>query len=122
VAVDHQCLQGARGQGISLTSDNGCQPTSTPIMRACATVESHPTCTSCHNPTGNADTERFMRTLTEECLWLQEWTCPVALISVLDQGINDDNTHSLHSALGYKTPRPFEQHYDISHSTPFVAA
>jgi putative transposase len=122
MAVTHQFPQGARGQGVSLMSDNGCQPTSTTFMQACATLEIHQTFTSYNNPKGNADTERFMRTLKEECLWLQEWMCPLALVSALDKWINDDNTHDLHSALGYKTPRPLERDYDISHSTPFVAA
>ena len=27
-----------------------------------------------NNPKGNADTERLMRTLTQEFLWLREWT------------------------------------------------
>jgi transposase InsO family protein len=63
-----------------------------------------------------------MRTLKEERLWLQEWTCPFALVSALDMWINDYNTHDLHSALGYKTPRQFERNYYISLSTPFVAA
>jgi hypothetical protein len=33
-------------------------------------------CTSDHNPKGNAATERVIRTLTEACLWLHEWTGP----------------------------------------------
>jgi hypothetical protein len=32
---------------------------------------------------GNADPERFMRTLKEECLWLQDWTCPLSLMNGL---------------------------------------
>jgi putative transposase len=87
MAVNRQFPQGARGQGVSLMSDNGCQPTSTMFMQACATLEIHQTFTSYNNPKGNADTERFMRTLKEECLWLQEWTCPFALetISITDE-------------------------------------
>jgi putative transposase len=122
MAVNRQFPQGARGQGVSLMSDNGGQPTSTTFMQACATLEIHQTFTRDNNPKGNADTERFMRTLKEECLWLQEWTCPFAFVSALDKWINDYNTHYLHSTLGYKTPRPFERDYYISHSPPFVAA
>jgi putative transposase len=122
MAVTRQCPQGARGQGVSLMSDTGCQPTATRFMPACATVEIHQPFTSDNNPKGNADTERFMRTLKEECLWLQEGACPFALVRALDKWINDDNTRYLHAALGDKTPRQFERAYDISHSTPFVAA
>jgi putative transposase len=78
MAVNQQFPQGARGQGVSLMSDNGCQPTSTTFMPACATLEIHQTFTRDNNPKGHADTERFRRTLKEECVWLQEWTGPFA--------------------------------------------
>ena len=103
-------------------SAHECQPTSTTFMPACATLEIHQTCTRDNNPKGHAHSARFMRTLKEACLWRQEWTCPLAFVSALDQWINDDTTHDLHSALGYNTPRQFEWDDDISHSTPFVAA
>jgi putative transposase len=61
---------------LFLGSDNGCQPTSVAFMRACSTLGIHQAFTSDNNPKGNADTERVMRTLKEECLWLQEWTSP----------------------------------------------
>ena len=121
-AVNGQFPDGARGQGLALMSDNGCQPTSLAFMQACARLEVHQAFTSYNNPKGNADTERFIRTLKEECLWLQEWTCPFALVSALETWIDDYNEHYLHSALGYKTPRQFEREYHTSHSTPFVAA
>jgi transposase InsO family protein len=31
------------------------------------------------------------------------------------------NEHYLHSALGYQSPRQFEQNYLSCHSSPFVA-
>lgn len=82
-AVNRQFPAGVRGQGLALMSDNGCQPTSLVFMQACASWEVHQAFTSYNNPKGNADTERFMRTLKEECLWLREWTCPLALLSAL---------------------------------------
>jgi hypothetical protein len=63
-----------------------------------------------------------MHTLKEECLWLKEWSYPSKLIKALEDWITSDNEHSLHSALGDKTPRHFERAYDHSHSPPFVAA
>jgi putative transposase len=53
-------------------SDHGSQPTSTAFIRVCATLEIHQAFTRDYNPKGHTDTERFMRTLKEECLWLQE--------------------------------------------------
>ncbi len=122
MAVNSQFPHGAREQGLSLMSDNGCQPTSLAFMAACNTLEVHQTFTSYNNPKGNADTERFMRTLKEECLWLQEWTCPFALMKALNTWLAHYNEHYLHSALGYQSPRQFERDYRTRHSPPFVAA
>ena len=122
MAVNQQFPDGSRGQGLSLMSDNGCQPTSLAFMEACSTLEIHQAFTSYNNPKGNADTERFMRTLKEECLWLQEWTCPFALAHALRMWSDDYNEHYLHSALGYQAPRQFERACYASQSTPFVAA
>ena len=122
MAVHQQFPDGARGQGLSLMSDNGCQPTSLAFREACSILEIHQAFTSYNNPKGNADTERLIRTLKEECLWLQEWTCPFALVSALTAWIDDYNAHYLHSALGYKPPTEFEREYYTSHRPPFVAA
>jgi hypothetical protein len=81
-----------------------------------------PALTSDHHPTGHADTERMRRTQPEACLWLPEWPCPFPVASALERWIAGDNEHDWHSALGSKSPRPFEREYPRSHSTPFVAA
>jgi putative transposase len=122
MAVNRQCPEGARGQGLSLMSDNGSQPTSLAFMQACATLGIHQAFTSYHNPKGNADTERVIRTLKEECLWLREWTCSFMLSRALGDWITNYNEHYLHSSLAYKTPSQFEREYYSSHSPPFVAA
>jgi putative transposase len=122
MAVNHQFPEGVRGMGVSLMSDNGCQPTSLAFMEACRSLEIHQAFTSYHNPKGNADTERFMRTLKEECLWLREWTCPLELITALDLWVATYNEQYLHSALRYKSPRQFERDYYNSPGPPFLAA
>jgi putative transposase len=103
-------------------SDNGCQPTSVTFMKTCATLDIRQAFTSYNNPKGNADTERMMRTLKEELLWLREWTSPVFLEQELERWIRDYNEHYLHSALGYRSPSQVERDYHCSHSSQFVAA
>ena len=122
IAVNHQFPNGARGQGVSLMSDNGCQPTALAFMKACSTLGIQQAFTSDNHPKGNADTERVIRTLKEECLWLQEWTSPFDLIRALAVWITEYNEHYLHSALGYQSPSQFERQYYLSHETPFAAA
>jgi putative transposase len=122
MAVHRQFPEGAWGKGLSLMSDHGCQPTSTALMQACGILGIQQGFTSDSNPKGNADTERVIRMLKEECLWRQEWSCPFALIKAREVWIADYNEHYLHSALGYKPPRQFERDDHNSHSSPFVAA
>jgi putative transposase len=122
IAVNRPLPNGTRGQGVSLMSDNGCQPTALACMKACRTVGIQQAFTSDNNPKGNAETARVIRTLKEECLWLQEWTSPFDLIRALAVWITDDHEQDLHSALGYQSPRPFERHDDLSRGTPFAAA
>jgi putative transposase len=105
IAVNRQFSVGACGQGLTLMSDTGCQSTAATFMRAHATVESRQAFTSYNNPKGHADTERLMRILKEECLWLREWTCPLELIAALEAWITTFNEQYLHCALGCKTPQ-----------------
>jgi transposase InsO family protein len=120
-AVQRQFPDGSRDHRLHLMSDNGCQPTSVAFMKACATLGIVQAFTSYNNPKGNADTERLMRTLKEELVWLREWTSPVHLEQALVAWIDWYNTRYWHSALGYRTPCQVEQQC-LSHSTQFVAA
>lgn len=104
-------LMGIRGQGVQLMSDNGCQPTSSVFMAACARLGVAQAFTSYNNPKGNADTERMMRTMKEELLWLNEWRSPSQLQTRLAQWIDSFNASYLHSALGYRTPNQAECQY-----------
>lgn len=100
MALNRQFPLGVRGDGLSLMRDNGRQPTALAFIETCSTLGIHQAFTSDSNPQGNADPERVIRTLTEECLGLQEWACPLRLVSSLEAGIDDDNARHLHSALG----------------------
>ena len=122
MAINRQFRQGIKERSLSLMSDNGCQPTSLAFMKACHTLGVVQAFTSDHNPEGNADTERLMRTLKEELLWLREWTSPLELERALATWIEWYNTRYLHSSIGYRTPSAFEQEHVPSHGTQFEAA
>ena len=74
MAVNGQFPEGACVHALRLISDNGSQPTSLCFMRACCALGIKQAFTSYNNPKGNADTDRMMRTMKEELLWLREWT------------------------------------------------
>ncbi|WP_051694112.1 IS3 family transposase [Desulfohalovibrio reitneri] len=108
-AVGRQFPEGVRDGGLHLMADNGCQPTSTSFMKACRVMDIKLAFTSYNNPKGNADTERFMRTMKEELVWINEWRSPTAFYQALGSWIEEYNQGYLHSALGYKTPVTTEQ-------------
>jgi len=109
MAVQKQFPDGARGHNLHLMNDNGCQPTSEYFMRYCSLTNIEQAFTSYNNPKGNADTERLMRTLKEELIWLREWDSPFELAKELKQWVDYYNKEYLHSALNYKTPDQFER-------------
>ena len=112
-AVNLQLPDGARGTALNLMSGNGCQPTAVSFMKACRTMGFNQAFTSYSNPKDNADTERFMRTLKEELFWINEFTSPSAFLEDMDRWIEGYNANSLHSTLGYRTPKDFEaEHID----------
>lgn len=106
-----QFPQNCKGEGVKLVSDNGCQPTSKRFMQTCNKLGVQQIFTSFNNPKGNAETERMMRTLKEELLWLREWKSYQELKTALDSWIKQYNQSYLHSALGYKSPESVESKY-----------
>jgi putative transposase len=70
---------------------------------------------------GSATTERFLRTLKEELVWLREWTSPAAFFEALDRWLVDYNASYLHSALGYRAPNVAEAEH-LGHATHLATA
>ena len=112
-AINIQFNNDVRGHDLRLMSDNGCQPTATSFMRDCVTLQIKQAFTSYNNPKGNADTERFMRTMKEELFWINEFQSPNQIYKALDDWIYYYNHQYLHSKLGYKSPVKFEQEYQM---------
>ena len=103
-----------------MLADNGCQPTATSFMKACANMGINQAFTSYNNPKGNADTERFMRTMKEEIVWINEWQNPIQFKSAFQAWIKSYNETYLHSKLGYIPPAVFEAKFNLN--TPQKAA
>ena len=109
-ACNRQFPRGVREYfGVSLVSDNGCQPTSERYMKECASLGIKQIFTSFNNPKGNADTERMMRTMKEALIWSNEFESFEQLSQALDVWVKDYNANYLHSTLGYVPPNVFEK-------------
>jgi len=121
-AVNRFFPDGVRGQSLRIMSDNGSQPTSVSFMKACSTIGIKQAFTSYNNPKGNADTERMIRTMKEELLWLREWHSPSELTTALNTWVEQYNESYLHSALGYRPPNQAEMEYTLGQNTILESA
>lgn len=96
---------------LNLMSDNGSQPTSLTFMRECRALGIKQAFTAYANPKGNADTERLIRTVKEELIWLREWSSVEELKLEIKKFVEYFNENYLHSALDYKTPNAYENEW-----------
>lgn len=90
-----------------LITDNGCQPAATRFIAATAALGIEQIFTSFNNPKGNADTERVMRTIKEDLVWIHEWQSPQQFHSEFKQWVHRYNNDYPHMALGWNTPTQF---------------
>ena len=110
-ACDNQFPNGilSKEQNLYLISDNGSQPTSHKYMQACSVMEIKQIFASYSNPKGNADTERVMRTIKEDFVWIRDFSSPDEFMDQFKQWVEDYNNDYPHSSINYQTPCEFEK-------------
>jgi len=94
---------------LFLVSDNGSQPTSETFMRACSAMGIKQIFASYSNPKGNADTERVIRTIKEDFIWVSDYSSPVEFTEGFKAWVERYNSDYPHSSLKYLTPCQFEK-------------
>jgi len=94
---------------LYIISDNGSQPTSKKYMQACSVMEIKQILASCNNPKGNAGTERVMRAIKEDFIWVRELSSRGEFTEAFRKWVEDCNNDYPHSSLNYLTPRQFEK-------------
>ena len=109
MAVNNQCVNGSREHHLHLMSDNGSQPTSKTFLKECKILNIQQTFTSYNNPKGNANTERILRTIKEDCIWINEWGSLKEAQKDIEQWIFNYNHLYPHSMLNDLSPVEFEQ-------------
>lgn len=100
-------------ESLYLISDNGCQPTSQRFMRDCSLLGIKQIFTSWSNPKGNSDTERVIRTLKEDLVWINDFDNPFDLEIRLHTWIDDYNNDFPHQSLKNLTPRQAFESYVV---------
>jgi transposase InsO family protein len=122
MGVHTEFPNGVRGAGVMLISDNGSQPTSTKFMATMSLLGIEQVFTSYDNPKGNAETERLMRTIKEELLWLREFVnVEDARVAIRQWIAVDYNQDYVHSSLGYMSPAEFARTFSPSAILPAAA-
>jgi transposase InsO family protein len=112
MAIEREFPDGVKGKGLMLISDNGSQPTSRSFIRDMATLGIEQIFTSYDNPKGNAETERMMRTIKEEVVWINGFESFEEAKDKIGGWIEEDyNKWYVHSGLGYRSPEEFEELY-----------
>jgi len=114
MAINNRFPDGIRDtlkEQIFLISDNGCQPTSGRFRLNCSLAGFKQIFTTWNNPKGNADTERVMRTIKEDFIWINEWDSPFDLKDQLDELIINYNTDFSHQSLIHATPNEFYKNW-----------
>ena len=111
MGLNKKFKKGIRGKGLKLINDNSSQPTSRAFMKEMANLGIEQIFTSYENPKGNADTERMMRTIKEEVIWLHEFTSLREARELIGNWVEKYNCEYVHSALGYLSPVEFEEKF-----------
>lgn len=111
------CHEGSREYSINLMSDNGSQPTSGKYEKTCKRLGINHVTTSYNNPKGNAETESFIKTLKEDCLWINEFDSFEDAKREILSWIDYYNHEYPHSAIGYKSPRDMRLEFDMNLKT-----
>ena len=113
MAVNKQFPNGIREQHqeLSLVSDNGCQPTSKTYAKRCNSLCIKQIFTSYCNPKGNADTERVMRTIKEDLVYINEFCTRSEFKEAFAKWVHNYNTDYPHSAIKFKTPYQAERDF-----------
>lgn len=101
---------------LCLVSDNGSQPTSIRFMKTCKDLNIKQIFTSYNNPKGNADTERVIRTLKEDLIWIKEFNCFIQLEEELKTWVFNYNNIYPHSSINYKSLVEFEKEFNINYN------
>jgi len=112
-AVNYACPEGSREEDINLMSDNGSQPTSYGFEELCDDLGINHVTTSYDNPKGNAETESWMRTLKEDCLWINDFDSPKEAKEKINSWIEYYNTEYPHSSIGMKSPREMREESEL---------
>jgi len=103
-AVLQRLPQGSRAAGVTLTTDNGTQFTSTRFIETLHRLGITHRRTAYNHPEGNSYIERFHRSLKEEEVWTAEYRDVQEARASIARWIQEYNHDRPHRGVGNRTP------------------
>ena len=116
-AVFEQLPFGSRGAGLTLTTDNGTQFTSSRFIEVVSSLGINHRRTAFHHPEGNGYIERFHRSLKEEEVWINEYQNLDEARTSIARYIQEYNHDRPHRGLGNLTPHEAREAFNIDLKT-----
>lgn len=92
---------------VELRTDHGPQYTGADCEDLCKLWNIDHTFAPVGRPTGNAVAERFIRTMKEELVWLQDWESADELRAAVERWLDGYHHRRPHQALGWLTPAEY---------------
>jgi putative transposase len=108
---------GPDGTKVTLRHDNGTQFTSIYYREVADDLDITLSRTAYRHPDGNAFIERVFRTLKEEAVWPNEFTCFEEALAALEAWLFDYNFERPHDSLGDRTPAEARAEALANHKT-----
>jgi len=94
-------------------SDNSSQPTSKSYENLCKRLGINHITMSYNNPRGNGETESWIKTLKEDCLWINDFESFTEAKEEIFIWIDYYNFEYSHSSIGYKSPREIREESEV---------
>ena len=105
-AIRHRDIQRPLS-GLCLRSDNGLVFGAKAFVKVVSRHGLDQEYITPYTPKQNSMTERWFRSLKEECVWLNRFSSPDEAFAVIGRWINQYHSKRPHQALAYLTPAKF---------------
>lgn len=111
-AIHAEFSEGVRGEGLTLRSDNGSQPTSKAYVNVLETLEITGEWIGFNCPEQNGHVESLIGTLKQDFIWLEEYDTFSEALKMVERSVAEYNSDHPHSSLLYMSPNECKREWD----------
>ena len=111
-AIHAEFSEGVRGEGLTLRSDNGSQPTSKAYVNVLETLEITGEWIGYNCPEQNGHVESLIGTLKQDFIWLEEYDTFSEALNMIKRAVSEYNSDHPHSSLLYMSPNECKRNWD----------